>query len=436
MNIEKALTDLAIDLDSIKDEKLRGTIQLLLNVVEYLVQENRELRKENQELKDEIKRLKGEKGRPTFGPGKNKGDRTNHSSEKERQGTEDKKDKGNGKPKIEDLKIDRVERCKIDKITLPLDAVFKGYETVVVQDLKIVTANVAFQREVYYSPLNGKTYRAELPEGYEGQFGPGIKSLILSMYQDSGITQPAMRRFFKTHGTYISAGTISNVITKEVGIFNQERSDIFEVGLKATDYQHIDDTKSSVNGEHHHNHIVCSPFFTIYNTECSKDRLSVVRALTDGKITYAINEKTYEKMRLFRISEQQIERCRRFDRGDELLSPEAFDDIMKSVFPNPRRFKEIKKLVYDAAAISAYENYPYKTKILITDDAARFRGVTEYQGLCWIHAGRHYKMLNPVIYRHRKLLEKFREEFWQYYRRLIDYKKGILSISPGKQRIL
>jgi len=80
--------------------------------------------------------------------------------------------------------------------------------------------------------------------------------------------------------------------------------------------------------------------------------------------------------------------------------------------------------VRDAAAISAYEKYPHQTKILITDDASRFRGVTEHQALCWIHAGRHYKVLNPVIYRHRKLLEEFREEFWQYYRRLIEYKKA------------
>jgi len=203
MNIDQALGDLTIELESIQDEKLRGTVQLLLNVVEYLVQENRELRKENKELKDEIKRLKGEKGRPIFGLGKKQVKGRDHSSEKERQGTEDEKGTRNTKPKIEDLKIDRRENCKIDKAILPADAIFKGYETVVIQDIKIVTDNVAFQREVYYSRSNGKTYTAELPPGYEGQFGPGVKALILSLYQDSGMTQPAMKRFFQTHGIYL-----------------------------------------------------------------------------------------------------------------------------------------------------------------------------------------------------------------------------------------
>jgi len=111
--------------------------------------------------------------------------------------------------------------------------IFKGYETVVIQDIKILTDNVAFQREVYYSPSTGKTYTAELPAGYEGQFGSGIKALILSLYQDSGMTQPAMKRFFETHGIYISAGTISNVITKEIEIFHQEKIDIFEAWLNS-----------------------------------------------------------------------------------------------------------------------------------------------------------------------------------------------------------
>jgi hypothetical protein len=32
------------------------------------------------------------------------------------------------------------------------DAVFKEYESVVVQDIKIITDNVEYRREVYYSP--------------------------------------------------------------------------------------------------------------------------------------------------------------------------------------------------------------------------------------------------------------------------------------------
>jgi len=68
---------------------------------------------------------------------------------------------------------------------LPVDAEFKGYEEVVVQDIKLTTDNVLFQK--YYS-LRGKTYLAELPDGYEGEFGP-IKALVISLYYGSNMTQ-------------------------------------------------------------------------------------------------------------------------------------------------------------------------------------------------------------------------------------------------------
>lgn len=39
-----------------------------------------------------------------------------------------------------------------------------------------------------------------------------------------------------------------------------------------------------------------------------------------------------------------------------------------------------------------------------------------------MHEGRHYKKLNPVVACHRILLDKFLDDFWQYYRQLLAYK--------------
>ena len=69
-----------------------------------------------------------------------------------------------------------------DPARLPPDAVFKGYEDVVVQDVLFRTDNVLFQKEKFYSPSQHTTYLASLPPGYRGQFGPGIKSLALVFY--------------------------------------------------------------------------------------------------------------------------------------------------------------------------------------------------------------------------------------------------------------
>ena len=41
-----------------------------------------------------------------------------------------------------------------------------------------------------YSSSPVRTYLAELPPGYSGQFGPGIKALALSMYYGVGTSEP------------------------------------------------------------------------------------------------------------------------------------------------------------------------------------------------------------------------------------------------------
>jgi len=48
--------------------------------------------------------------------------------------------------------------CEVDKDILPDDAVFKGYQDVVVQEIKIITDNIEYRKEIYYSPSQNKTY--------------------------------------------------------------------------------------------------------------------------------------------------------------------------------------------------------------------------------------------------------------------------------------
>ena len=115
MDIKAALSHLKIDLKSIQDENLRGYIILLLNAVEQLSKENAELRKENQQLRDEINRLKGEQGRPDIRSQKKNKDISSESERKDDDNDNDLDKPKRTKPKKEDIKIDRVERCDINK---------------------------------------------------------------------------------------------------------------------------------------------------------------------------------------------------------------------------------------------------------------------------------------------------------------------------------
>ena len=58
----------------------------------------------------------------------------------------------------------------------------------------------------------------------------------------------------------------------------------------------------------------------------------------------------------------------------------------------------------------------------MVDDAPQFKQITPLTALCWIHDGRHYKKLSPVILSHRKQLDTFLTSYWDYYHQLLAYK--------------
>ena len=62
--------------------------------------------------------------------------------------------------------------------------------------------------------------------------------------------------------------------------------------------------------------------------------------------------------------------------------------------------------------------------MLVCDDAGQFKLLTNHLGLCWIHAGRHFQRLSPVVPRHEKALDRFTEQYWNHYAVLQDYRAG------------
>lgn len=72
---------------------------------------------------------------------------------------------------------------------------------------------------------------------------------------------------------------------------------------------------------------------------------------------------------------------------------------------------------------------------LVSDDAPQFKLVTEKQALCWIHDGRHYKKLKPLIPKFRGLLEVFLGQYWDYYAELYKYKENPNPVDAERLRL-
>ncbi len=137
-DILKILQQLHIDFDSLPDNGVQDKIMLLINIVEQLAQENQELKETVRLLKDENNRLKGEQGRPTIRPKKQAGDISSESERKKKSPSK------RPKRKKRDLVVHEEKICPVDKEKLPADAVAKGHDTVVVQDIIIEVKNTAF----------------------------------------------------------------------------------------------------------------------------------------------------------------------------------------------------------------------------------------------------------------------------------------------------
>ena len=196
-----------IDLNEIEDAKMRELVVGLLNIIEDLSANMTRLQEENQRLRDEVNRLKGEQGKPDIKPNKKRRD---HSSEKERRVS----GKHQKKSKQATVKIDHEEVLKVDRSQLPPDAQFKGYEEVVVQDIQLRTNNIRFYKEKFYSKSERKTYLAPLPLGYQGQFGPQLRTQILVLYYAGQMTAAKIHSWLQQIGIEISLGQVSNFLIK------------------------------------------------------------------------------------------------------------------------------------------------------------------------------------------------------------------------------
>lgn len=408
-------------------EELRAICRLLLNIAEESANTIKKLTEQVQELRDEVNRLKGEKGKPTF---KTKKPPEDHSSENERSD----KDKGKKDKKPKDKKykitITRKEVCPINPSKLPQDAIFKGYQSVIVQDLIISTDNIEFQKEVYYSPSLGKNFTGALPSGYSGDFGPNIKTLILSLHNASNMTQSAIVEFLTTHGVLISSASVARIVLGSYEQFKDENIAIIEAGLQSSDYQHIDDTGAKVDGKQNYAHVLCNPYYTAYFTRPDKSRLTLLEILSGGTLEYRFDTLAYELMKSMKLPDKALELVKA-QNPTLILNRQAVEQLLTIIYPDQNSYQTARRIILEASAISGYRNHPLAIQLLLCDDAPQFKQITQELALCWVHEGRHYKKLTPIVNEHRQELEGFLSKFWDYYRALLRFKE-----SPTKEAVL
>jgi regulator of replication initiation timing len=416
VDLNQALKDIQVSIDDLAPS-IRSLLTVLFNKIEELSSENQTLKAEIQNLRDENNRLKGEQGKPDIRPQTSSKD---FSSEKERKDPLKKKQK-KSKAKNHKITINRTRRCPVDKSKLPADAAFKGLASVIVQDLIITPDNIEFEKEIYYSPSLKKTYTGNVPAGYEGEFGPGIKTYILNSYHNSKMSHSAIAEALQTYGIEISACTVSRLLTDNQEAFHQEKQDIVEAGLASGLPQQMDDTGGRMKGKNCFVHILCNVLYAAFFTRPNKTRLTILEILAGNTLSFKFNETAYALMEQMKLPNKAIQ-ILRDQKLEGNYTRQDVDGMLAKMYPNPEKNDKNRKTILEASGIAAYQESLDAVSILLVDDAPQFKGITALLALCWIHEGRHYKKLTPYLYLHQQDVDNFLDKFWEYYKRLLTYK--------------
>jgi len=110
--------------------------------------------------------------------------------------------------------------------------------------------------------------------------------------------------------------------------------------------------------------------------------------------------------------------------GDAQFDQDSFGALLDGWFGQGNR--QVRTAIEQAAAIVYYRHQTSVPviKTIVCDDAGQFKLLTEGLALCWIHVGRHYEKLSPVVPRHVKQFDSFVERYWDYYQSLQHYRDG------------
>lgn len=366
-------------------------------------------------LKDEIKRLKGEKIKPKINPAN-----TNKDLNPSKKKPHKKKQKKNN------LDIDEVIECDIDKNDLPRDAKFIGQRDIVIQEMIIQRRNIKFIIKRYFSKELGKVLEGEVPSEFKGsEFGPQLISFVIYEYYKNRVTQKKILEMLKDWGLEMSAGTLCSILNKPSSDFKEDLASAKKAAIKKSSQIFVDDTGARIMGMNGNTCGVSNQYFTQYTTGFEKNRWATVGAIFGGIQSFFIDNEALEfiarKAKRAKITSSLYSlRGGLFDRS-------GFEKKLKEVF-NFKIRKDELDIVRTACAISALRNKDGpKIRFLVSDDGSNFVDIFKNHQLCWVHEIRKYKKMVPYHEVHRKSLSKVIKRWQELYSMMKRFKENLCS---------
>ena len=189
----------------------------------------------------------------------------------------------------------------------PANAVFKGYEDFVVQDLELKPRVIRYRRERGQTP-DGQSMVAPLPVGVlpGSHFGPDLICYILHQYHHQHVTQPLLLEQLRQLGIDISAGELNRILTEGKDAFHQEKDELLPAALVVSDSIQVDDTAARHQGHYGSCTHIGNEWFASFASTESKSRINFLEILRRPHTDYQINEQAVSYWRRQGLSAEVV----------------------------------------------------------------------------------------------------------------------------------
>ena len=293
---------------------------------------------------------------------------------------------------------------------------FKGYKLYTVQDLVIEVRTIRYWRPWYLTP-EGKVVVAPLPPEVRGHYGPNLVRYLLSQHYQCRVTMPLLHQQVQDFGVLISAGQISNLLTKDHGPFHTEKAAFKQAGLETARWISVDDTGARHQGCNGFTTQIGDDRFTSFDTVGSKSRLMFLMTLRGEFQDYVINAAALVYLHEMHAPPALIDRLMDQD-GRSFADEDAWTDHLIAI--GVTGSKAVKLATEAAVAGSLNHHGLLKDAVIVSDGAGQFDVFRH--ALCWIHAERLIHRLITVTEGQRAAVALVRLLIWWYYRDLKLYR--------------
>ena len=363
------------------------------------------LRAENQALRDEVARLKGLPPRPPSRP-----------SGMEQATQPGAADKGAMRPKPprgvkRDAQAITAER--VLKASVPAGSRFKGYEDLLVRDLRLSAEVIRYRRERWLLP-SGETVLAPLPAGIVGGFGPELRRFVVALHAQGQVTTERLTALLNGIGVEISKRQVVRMLTGSLDDLVAEDQEVLRAGLATARWITVDDTAARHARKDGFTTQIGDDRFAVFRTGTSKSREAFLSVLRAGHTDYVVNAAALDYMRGHSLSGQVVAQldahpAKRFADTSAWaahLARLGIDTL--AVTPDP------VQVATEGALWGAIRHHGLLAEaVIVSDDAGQFRVGTH--ALCWVHAERLVHKLVPATPEQRRAVEVTRALIWWLY---------------------